>query len=458
MPRILLLPSGNTFSHLIECHSIGSKLHQYGHDIHYGISRHYVSWAKKNRLTHTVIPELWEKGPTDHPNVSWFIDRDYVHHCVLEEIRLIKRIKPDIIIANFKYTTGISARVTGARLVTMNILSMLPQYESNFGYLEEDHSNDAKRQRQHLNFFKEFCQTTLNDAAARVGQPPLAGMAEYLEGERCIVPDSAWFHRVKPTSIAPHHLQVDPLQCKRTPPELQASHAWKITGGLTTALQRSAGSPEEYIKAAPNLGKKRILLSLGSICRSHNTLWSLVSTLSKGPWQLLVSISSNNPQLLSRMQRNFPGVSFSSFFDMAQLASQKVHLHVCHGGLGSLFTSILHRIPVLVIPQQPEQDHNGMLAEHHGIGSRLWPSRPFRGQENHYITKLLDTPEKTILDAVHRLLEEPAITSHLDQAREALTREATQLPDPGQQMINLLKTITPPTDSKTIRLSEEAVL
>ena len=138
MPRLLLLPSVNTYTHLLECYSFGQQLSLLGHLVHYGISQNYCHWAEQHGLAYSLIPELWEQGPTDHPNVSWFIDHDYVTRCIYEEIKLMQRVNPHLVLADFKYTTGISARVAGIPLISLNIFSMLPRLGANFFYLDHD--------------------------------------------------------------------------------------------------------------------------------------------------------------------------------------------------------------------------------------------------------------------------------------------------------------------------------
>lgn len=442
MSRILILPSGNTFTHILEGKSIGCELEALGHEVLYGISKHYTTWAEKQKIRHYVLPDLWEKGPTDYPNVSWFIDHDYISKCVQAEIDLIKNLKPDYVLANFKYTSKISTGATDTRLIAMNILSMLPETQQNFGYLPEDSSPESRKQQSQLNFFYKFACFALNSVAIQFGLKPLENMSDYLDGDWVIIPDSPFFHRIKVSSLPRHYLPINFLQRKKSPPELQALLTWaekkksNNTGYAVADRHISLDFQKKQSK------KKSVFLAFGSICRSEELLVYLISALGEGPWKLYVSTSGTNTQLLDKLKRSFPNVIFASFFDIRQLAQRGLDLYVCHGGLGSIYDGLQYTIPTLIIPQQPEQDHNGMLVEQLGIGARLWPSSPFSGKKDLYKEKILKTAKVTIKETVERILEDPTFVNNLNKAKNEMLKEVFSFKNPVDILQNIFKSDT----------------
>ncbi len=438
MSRLLILPSGNTFTHVLECQAIGQQLELLGHDVFYGISKHYAGWAENENLRYSCISELWEKGPTDHPNVSWFIDHDYVATCVQDEIDLIDDVQPDYVLANFKYTSGISARATHTPLISMNILSMLPETQANFGYLPEATSAESIQQQKQLNFFDNFACAALQKVAKSVGLKPLGKMSDYLDGDWVLVPDSPFFQGRTISSLPEHYQPVNFLQLKKTPPWLQALQKWcpKTYPTDCSPLSVDDSLRQTVQQKIPN--EKSVLLALGSICRSQEVLVHLISALESGPWKLYVSISGTNNLFLERLKRDFPNVVFASFFNIGQLVENGLDLYVCHGGLGSIYDGLQYAIPTLIIPQQPEQDHNGMLAEQLGGGFRLWPSSPFSGSIDSYKQKLFDTPSSTLRETVKRILDDQSIDRRLGIAKNEFLNEVLSFPDPVQVLQRII--------------------
>jgi len=435
MSSFIIFPSGNTFSHLQECQIIGDELENCGHEVLFGISKYYSDWAQQQGLNFEVVSELWENGPTDHPNISWFIDHEYVITCIQDEVDLILNYSPDFIIANFKYTTGISSKITKTPLITINIFSMLPETKVNFGYLKQDNKSDCLKQRKHLMFFDNFGCKALNYAAEQFGIKPFAEMADFLDGKWVLVPDSPWFQVLD--KLPEHYLPIHLLNRKRIAPNNQSVEIWKP---LQT-IQHDITSVQKWIesdKVEHNiLSHKTVFLTLGSSCRSSAALIHIVSALSLGPWKLHVSLSGTDTQLYNNLKTLFPKTKIASFYNLNQRVGDDLDLLVCQGGLGTIYKAIEFAIPLLVIPQQPEQDHNGLLVETHNLGKRLWPSHVFGGKEDQYIEKLLGTPLQVIAQTVREILLDNSTKINLTKASQILQNEQTLLPSTQVTLQNI---------------------
>lgn len=427
MSSFIIFPSGNTFSHLQECQIIGEELHKCGHKVLYGISKYYSDWAQQQGLDYEVVAELWEKGPTDHPNISWFIDHEYVIKCVQDEVDLIRNFAPDYILANFKYTTGLSARITNTPLITINIFSMLPETKANFGYLRNDTQSDSLKQQKHLMFFDNFGCKALNYAAKQFGLKPFTEMTEFLDGEWVFVPDSTWFQILD--KLPKHYLPIHLLNRERIAPSNQAINIWKPFDSIQLGKISIRKLIETETIEHDILAQKTVFLTLGSSCRSSTALIHIVSALNLGPWKLHVSLSGTNKHLYEQMKALFPETRIDSFYNLNITAHHHMDLIVCQGGLGTIYKAIEIAVPLLVVPQQPEQDHNGLLVETHKLGKRLWPSHVFEGKEDKYIQKLLETPLKVIAKIVRTILLDDNMQSNLIKAREILTTEQSLLPN-----------------------------
>lgn len=436
MARILILPSGNTFSHLRECELIGAELLQFGHDVHFGISKYYGNWAASRGFCATLLPEIWERGPTDHPNISWFIDHEYLSNCIRAEIELIRTYGPDYILADFKYTSGISARVTGTPLISKNILSMLPETKVNFGYLEADQSPASRLQKKYLQFFNHFASVALNQTSLQFGLTPRSSMADFLDGDWVLVPDFPWFHQKK--SLPVHYLPVNIMQQSRCIPNPQAVTLWGIKRSSKMNTMRHIALSNKGTWDGDAIRKKTLFLALGSVCRSQEVLLHLTAALAAEPFDLYVSMSGANVSFEKELQKINPQARIAPFWDFEQLAIKGLDLYICQGGLGSIFHGLEHAIPLLILPLQPEQDHNGMLVEKHGLGSRLGPSLVCTGREDLYIQAILETPRKKIVDLVHTLLVEASYKEACLRSKERLLAEVAHLPSAAQTIDTLL--------------------
>lgn len=434
--RILIFASGNTFSHLQESLSIATILRHHGHEVHFGVSRYYKNWVTRHGTTASIVPELWERGPTDHPNVSWFIDHDYVTSCVQSEIDLISSFQPDFIFADFKYTTGLSAKVTQVPLLTKNIFSMLPATQANFGYLPEEHCHQSQQQKHYLQFFDHFSRTALTHASHHYGVEPYPKTAHYLDGDMVLVPDSQWFHGID--TIPTHYLPVNILNQSRCTPEKNAVMTWTSKNYQFSKLPGYGLNGPQVSYETTGIKTKNIFIALGSVCRTQGPLIHIVSALSGNGYRLYVS-TSGNQQLCNQLQKSVPEAETAIFWNFKELISHGLDLYVCHGGLGSIYNGIEHGVPLLVIPMQPEQDHNGRLVEKHGLGSRLESSRTYKGGEDRYTQTILETPKKAIERSVSNLLCDKDIQTKSALAQTIINAEMKNLPSASTVVRNLLE-------------------
>ena len=80
-------------------------------------------------------------------------------------------------------------------------------------------------------------------------------------------------------------------------------------------------------------------------------------------------------------------------------------LVVTHGGQMTVFESLRQKIPVVVMPFQPEQAYNGVCLERIGCGCRLIPSVPFRGDTGVYADALNKMTDNEVMKKIHDLID-----------------------------------------------------
>jgi len=95
-------------------------------------------------------------------------------------------------------------------------------------------------------------------------------------------------------------------------------------------------------------------------------------------------------------------------------------LLVCHGGQMTIFEALLRSVPVLVIPSQPEQAHNGLCVERIGCGLRLAPSIAFKGDTKTYVDAFIGQPDAAVVTKIAQIDSNSGLTMGLAQAQEHL--------------------------------------
>ena len=103
---------------------------------------------------------------------------------------------------------------------------------------------------------------------------------------------------------------------------------------------------------------------------------------------------------------------------------QKVLPHtsllICHGGQMTVFDALYHKIPVVVMPFQPEQAHNGVCLERLGCGCRLIPPQPFRQNPRVYTEALNRMSDTEIKSKISLLTDAPQTGERLAAVKQFL--------------------------------------
>ena len=88
----------------------------------------------------------------------------------------------------------------------------------------------------------------------------------------------------------------------------------------------------------------------------------------------------------------------------------------------TIFEALQHRVPVLVVPSQPEQAHNGLCVERIGCGRRLAPAVAFKGDTQAYAEAFTTQPDAGIMEKIEAVRANGAMILALGQAQKHLRR------------------------------------
>ena len=88
----------------------------------------------------------------------------------------------------------------------------------------------------------------------------------------------------------------------------------------------------------------------------------------------------------------------------------------------TVFEALQNQTPVIVMPFQPEQAHNGVCLERIGCGSRLVPSRPFQGNSSVYTDALGTMTDAEIKCKICSVVEDPIMPKRLEEIKNIMDR------------------------------------
>lgn len=158
---------------------------------------------------------------------------------------------------------------------------------------------------------------------------------------------------------------------------------------------------EDYSPADPQ--RPLVYIALGTAFNERPEFYRLCfDAFAEGPWQVALSIGSRvDPAALGEIPANFD--VRPSFPQPAVL--RHAAAFVSHTGMNSTMESLHSGVPLIAVPQMPEQSANAARAEELGLGVRLDPETVTAAE---------------LRAAVDRMATDADVRSNLDRMREIL--------------------------------------
>lgn len=158
---------------------------------------------------------------------------------------------------------------------------------------------------------------------------------------------------------------------------------------------------EEYLPVDPQ--RPLVYIALGTAFNERPEFYRLCfEAFAEGPWQVALSIGSRvDPAALGEIPANFD--VRPSFPQPAVL--RHAEAFVSHTGMNSTMESLHSGVPLIAVPQMPEQSANAARAEELGLGVQLDPETVTAAE---------------LRAAVDRMATDADVRSNLDWMRELL--------------------------------------
>lgn len=387
--RFILVPGNNSLSHVTKCLAIKEALVSRGHEAPIAVSRKSSLFLKEIGADHCILPDIQENDGSGFPSVEWFRRPECIVDCINAEVNLLQKIKPDRVLGVFRFTLKASAQIAGVPYDSLACGCMIPDSSETLGFFNGEQGIES--QRTILEGFYSYAGVKTSAALTGLGLDSINDIRDALKGERTFLWD---FPEFLPLPQKNDIVHVGPISWNR----------WNYDKINVPAL-----SDREYplaviafgtcMTACPAVVKRiaRILLDIG-----YRVL------LAAGGQCDLLKIMPQEPRLAV--------CSFAPLHKIFPYAS----LLVTHGGQMTVFEALNNEVPVLVMPFQPEQAHNGVCLERIGCGGRLVPPQPFQGNPKAYIDAFGRMNDGEIISIISGLVNNPDTKNRLAEIKEVI--------------------------------------
>jgi UDP:flavonoid glycosyltransferase YjiC (YdhE family) len=388
--KFLLVPENNSLSHVAKCLAIQDHLLTRGHDSLIAVSSKSARFVRGLGRECAVLPDIQENDDAGFPTVNWFNRADKIAECIKAEVALIGQYRPDRVLGVFRFTMRASAELAGVPFDSLSCGCMLHTTPEVLGF-DPEHPGAAE-QKLYLDMFYRYAAAKVTPVMESFGLEGIGDIREMLHGERtflwdfpefCPVTDDATLHHVGPLS-------------------------WR-------------GWQHDEIELEAVLGHARPLavVSFGTCVHSVDVAERTVRLLLGLGYQVLVA--AGGQAQLAEAIADHPRVTVCHFAPL-HLLFPYTSLLVCHGGQMTLFEAMSHRVPVLVMPLQPEQAHNGVCLERLGCGRMLLPPQQFRGSSSVYIDAFKALDDDAFCRLAGECVQQAEALGHVAAARQLVRR------------------------------------
>ncbi len=386
--KFLLMPENNSLSHITKCLSIMDALQLYGHEVQLAIGKRHSDFLRNLGIEHHILSDIQETDSGGFPTFKWFSNIDIIANCIKEEVALINKVKPDKVIGIFRSTLYASSQIAQVPYDSLICGCMVPESHEALGFSQNETGYEL--QKKFLTNFFGFAGIKMSRAMAKFGLAKIDDIRMAFKGEHTFLWDFPEFMSLQTTSEMIH---IGPISLNHWPYD---------SFNLEDILD-----PKHPIA----------IVSFGTCVTDNTIVLRIVRLLLESGYKVIVAAGGQK-----EMFNIEPSDSRVIVLKYAPLTAIFPHasLLVTHGGQMTVFEALQNQVPVLVMPFQPEQAHNGVCLERIGCGNRLIPSTLFSGLSEDYIKAFARITDDEIRTKINNLVGNSNIKKHLNQIKQAL--------------------------------------
>lgn len=276
---------------------------------------------------------------------KFFYKVDELKKYVANEVAMIRRINPDLIVSDFRLTTSISSALTNKPLLNLSNSFWSPNYECPFPAPEEGIFKFLPHRTSEILFnlmrplaFKFFGKE-LNQARKYFGLELKSDFCEhYTAGAFTAYLDLPEFVNIK--SLPFNHFFLGPV-------------IW---------------SPKVENKSYKIKEKNNVYISMGSTGNNSLLQVAMQAALEN---QLNIIISGVSVDEKLKLQKEYPQIVANCIIEPLINAEEVLpycSVTICQGGSGTVYQSVANGVPVLCLPKNPDQGLVSLAVSQRNIG------------------------------------------------------------------------------------------
>jgi len=352
-PRtVLFTPASNVLFHVGRCVVLARELARRGHRVVVAGSPRYLrDPAVAADLEFEPLPDLSpEAGMELLRSILNRPDRGAIEAMIEAEISVLRRLRPDLVVADFRPTLRVSTAVCGVPLASLLLGYWLPEYANAPDFVPRTypvvvHASRLVGERvarrlapPAFRFVIRRKSAPLRAAARARGQhlPPL--LWDFLQGDLNLVTDA---DELSPLPVPPGFHRVGPIVWE---PEAAAP-------GWLAQLDRT---------------RPVVFVNYGSTAHPDLFRRTFVE-LADRPWQVILATCDQIDPREFRVPANFVVEKFVPVSKVLEVAD----LVLYHGGAGTFHQAARAGVPGVVVATHWDQEWAGRLTEERRLGSFL---------------------------------------------------------------------------------------
>ncbi len=388
--RYLLLPNNNSLSHVAKSLAIREVLVNRGHEVLIAVNQKHSQFLLKMGVEYHVLFDIQEIDGASLPTTAWFKHPQLVIDCIKAEEAILKKYKPDRVLGVFRFTGKASAQLAGIPYDSLICGCMLPNSSEVLGFTKKEAG--VNLQYENLKGFYQYTGAKISLALTSLGLGKISDIRYMLKGNRTFLWDFPEFLSIEEEKNIIH---VGPILWNHWPHDpINIDKLFHSANPLAVITFGTCTMPLTFAERISSL-----LLDLG-----YNVL------IAGGGHEELLTVMPREPRVTTckfpPLQNIFPHSS----------------LVICHGGQMTVFEALYNKVPVVVVPFQPEQAHNGVCLESLGCGCRLVPPQPFRQNPWVYTDALNRMSDDEIKSKIKNVVNNPQTAIRLTEAKQILDR------------------------------------
>lgn len=403
MKKLLFLAEAVSLAHVGRPLTLAKWANENGYEVHFACSAEGLKKTGSGNfsfLTYTLstISSALFYGRVNKG--QFFYTKDEMKSYVTEEIELIKKVNPDLIITDFRLTAPISAELCNKPLLNLSNAHWSPNANCPFPAPQVGFFKWLPNKISNAIFslirpiaFKWFAED-LNKVRKHFGLDEKKDFRElYTDGTHTAYLDMPDFSEV--ARLPKGHFFLGPV-------------IW------------SASIKNQNINLQTT---ENVYISMGSTGNNKLIDPILKAILKTNAFIILSGVSPEEEANLLKNHINLKSRSLIKQLLNPEEVLPKCKLTICHGGSGTVYQSLAFGVPVLCFPSNPDQSLVSYAVEKHQLGSYIETVNP---------------TEKSIFDTIQNCLNNSNIKNNTNNYSKKINEHSTY-----NKWLNFLENLFP---------------